>query len=521
MSISIGDKGIVKDSLVFYLDSANRKNYLLNEVEVLVVAGGGGGGANHAGGGGAGGLLYNSAYPVTPGSAILVTVGNGGSKSTNYLSTAAGDGQNSVFGNITTIGGGGGGNRRDAGTAGLEFGRPGGSGGGGGGYGTDITPTNTGGTGRIGQGNAGGTGAYHAGAGGGGAGGTGETPSGSIGNQSSTCFPGNGGQGLIFNISGFPKYYAGGGGGGGFISGPYAGKGGVGGGGDGQIDGNQRVAGEANTGGGGGGANGGGNANGGDGGSGVVIVRYPGPRKATGGTITQVNGYTIHLFTSSGTFTPFSAIPTNGSTSYGMQDFSGYNNSVYAVNGTTYNSEGGGVIVFDGVDDYLETGNIVNGVGLKNQLTIESWTKVESSATPSSWVWVTPHMTTNGNWVTGLLWNGSTVNFRSHIRTSSGTYGSDTPVTFSLASMKNWNHFVQVYNGSQTLIYINGSLFHTFNIGSGVIVPVDNIVIGAWKDPNLRIVNAQRIAYATVYNKDLTSSEVSQNFNALRGRFGI
>jgi hypothetical protein len=36
------------------------------------------------------------------------------------------------------------------------------------------------------------------------------------------------------------------------------------------------------------------------GGSGIVIVRYAGSPRATGGTITQVGGYTIHTFTSSG-----------------------------------------------------------------------------------------------------------------------------------------------------------------------------------------------------------------------------
>jgi hypothetical protein len=40
-----------------------------------------------------------------------------------------------------------------------------------------------------------------------------------------------------------------------------------------------------------------------NGGSGVVIVRYSGTQRATGGTVTTVGGYTYHTFTSSGTFT--------------------------------------------------------------------------------------------------------------------------------------------------------------------------------------------------------------------------
>jgi hypothetical protein len=34
-----------------------------------------------------------------------------------------------------------------------------------------------------------------------------------------------------------------------------------------------------------------------------VIIRYSGSQRATGGTVTSSGGYTIHTFTSSGTYT--------------------------------------------------------------------------------------------------------------------------------------------------------------------------------------------------------------------------
>jgi hypothetical protein len=42
---------------------------------------------------------------------------------------------------------------------------------------------------------------------------------------------------------------------------------------------------------------------GGSGGSGIVIIRYAGGQRGIGGTVTSSGGYTIHTFTSSGTFT--------------------------------------------------------------------------------------------------------------------------------------------------------------------------------------------------------------------------
>jgi hypothetical protein len=58
----------------------------------------------------------------------------------------------------------------------------------------------------------------------------------------------------------------------------------------------------ANSGNGGNGVYNGG-ASQGSGGSGIVIVRYAGAQRGTGGTVTSSGGYTYHTFTSSGTFT--------------------------------------------------------------------------------------------------------------------------------------------------------------------------------------------------------------------------
>ena len=46
----------------------------ITSVDVLVVAGGGGGAGNAGGGGGAGGVVRNTAYSVTPGATISLTI---------------------------------------------------------------------------------------------------------------------------------------------------------------------------------------------------------------------------------------------------------------------------------------------------------------------------------------------------------------------------------------------------------------------------------------------------------------
>ena len=237
----------------------------VTSVEVLVVAGGGSGGGGSGaiggGGGGAGGIIYNTSYPVTPGTTYPVVVGTGGVGALRLKGT---NGGNSQFGALVALGGGSG-----AADGSLLFtGTPGGSGGGGSGR-SGIGAPGTAGQGYPGSNGA--TSAYYAGGGGGGAGGPATPFSGSV--------AGSGGPGLYFNISGTSTAYGGGGGGGGssYSSVSTAGVGGVGGGGAGtstSINGNP---GTANTGG-GGGASGwsvdGTNIYGGNGGSGIVIVKY-------------------------------------------------------------------------------------------------------------------------------------------------------------------------------------------------------------------------------------------------------
>jgi Concanavalin A-like lectin/glucanases superfamily len=257
-------------------------------VETLVVAGGGGGGYADGGGGGAGGYRTATGFSVIPSTPYTVTVGAGGA-GVGTSGAQAGNGLDSVFSSITSIGGGGGG----TGSAGPYPGQNGGSGGG------SSNNSATQGIGTVGQGTNGGaaltSSPYYPASGGGGAGFGGLGGSGSV--------AGNGGIGLQSSISGTATYYAGGGGGG-VQPGGTVGTGGAGGGGAGGSSANG-ISGTINTGGGGGG---GGNSTGGTGGSGIVIIRYADTYSAATGTtgtptITTAGGYRIYTWTSSGSIT--------------------------------------------------------------------------------------------------------------------------------------------------------------------------------------------------------------------------
>lgn len=261
-------------------------------VEYLVVAGGGGGGFNWPGGGGGGGAggLLRGETQMTLSSLRAVTVGAGGAG--GYPGTAPDtvgvSGGNSSFGSLSAIGGGGG--------RGFGAAKSGGSGGGSSAAGTP------------GQGYPGGPAATAAQGGGGGASGVGGAAYYvDVYEDQDLGGAGAGGAGVDSDITGSVLNYAAGGGSGGhaneemYIAPGLAGGSSAANG----VYGNTAAAAPAGRGGGGGGSGSDGTTGGvgGAGGSGGVTLRYPGTPKFTGGTITQVGGYTIHQFTTAGAFT--------------------------------------------------------------------------------------------------------------------------------------------------------------------------------------------------------------------------
>lgn len=250
----------------------------VTDCEVLVIGGGGSGG-NIGGGGGGGGVILASAYPVTPGGSVSITVGNGGQRYSGSYPPGL-PGENTTFGSLTAYGGGkGGGYSSDRqGTAGgssggaahgpsypaLTAGQPGFSVSGAGPF---TNYGNPGGPGATPSGDG-----THSGGGGGGAGGAG---AGWLTSPWGTGYP-YGGSGIYFpqfSSYGTPGgHYAAGGGGGGWSGHIYgSGSGGTGGGGSGGYNG---AGSDASGHGSGGGAGGHPAPSGTIGSRGAVFIRY-------------------------------------------------------------------------------------------------------------------------------------------------------------------------------------------------------------------------------------------------------
>jgi hypothetical protein len=189
--------------------------------------------------------------------------------------------------------------------------------------------------------------------------------------------------------------------------------------------------------------------------------------------------------------------PGSGTTWY---DLSGNNNNGTLVNGPTYSSANGGVIVLDGVNDYISV-----SINLTNQ----SYTVFGAAR------YVTAGGRTfsglSNNWLMGH-WSASTVKHYAvgWVTDSSGSEQSDT----------NWRSYAATgnYSTDSWAFYVNGELETGPNTG-GSNGP-NGFAIGKYGPGNSEYSNAH-ISFMLCYNRVLTAAEIKQNFNALRDRFGI
>ena len=174
------------------------------------------------------------------------------------------------------------------------------------------------------------------------------------------------------------------------------------------------------------------------------------------------------------------------------------------INGPTFNSGNGGVIVFDGTDDYVRFSQVPS---LTNQLTMECWFYLNAIQSQNQ-----NRLISNGDNYVIYLASTSQLSF---YMSNQGGYIASTGNSF----LNSWSHIVATYNGINRAIYINGVLKTTSN-ASGNVPNGNTLNIGAFQNQSVYTLNG-RMSQARIYNRGLTANEVLQNYNATKGRFGL
>jgi hypothetical protein len=199
-------------------------------------------------------------------------------------------------------------------------------------------------------------------------------------------------------------------------------------------------------------------------------------------------------------FTP--SYPGSGTTLY---DISGNGNNGTLVNGVGYSASNGGVLTFDGVDDWLysATPNLS-----ASSHTVMGASRYVVGANHQRMI-STPINLTLKNWLMGN-WAATTTNYYSEGWISAVGSGPDDT---------NWRIYSVIGNppGDSYALYVNNSLSAGPN-GGGSSGPI-GFAVGGY-GVGLEASNGE-FSFLLAYNRVLTPDEMTQNYNAYRARFGL
>lgn len=198
------------------------------------------------------------------------------------------------------------------------------------------------------------------------------------------------------------------------------------------------------------------------------------------------------------------------------------------VNGPAYQSSDGGWMDFDGVNDYMDLGTIATSDALAmvgdNTFTVDMWIKPDLSGDAFQRI---IEKSTGGGGAGGWgIWiNGETF-YLSMNATSNGFLAS------SYLTAGEWHHVVMIMSSSRIRWFINNVLRYDVSHSiSGASNVNANMSIGNWNHTVGERHYNGGIAAIKVYSDELTftaavsgdaaGGEVTQNWDALKDRFGL
>ena len=212
-------------------------------------------------------------------------------------------------------------------------------------------------------------------------------------------------------------------------------------------------------------------------------------------------------------FTP--SYPKNGTTWYDVSD----TNNGTLTNGPTFSSVNGGCLVFDGTNDYTSTTFPVSN---NSDFSIGIWVNLDSGVTVRKGIVSTWDTSWKGFGI-GYGLNYPNMTIRSWVNDGAGggmnwdlvsTYEGSfhyLVLTYSYSTGIQKGYIDSNYKVQET--FIDSVTHSTFQIARGGQTGSSQLSSYSYMDG--------KISNLQVYNKVLSQSEITQNFNAQKGRFGL
>lgn len=190
--------------------------------------------------------------------------------------------------------------------------------------------------------------------------------------------------------------------------------------------------------------------------------------------------------------------PGSGTTWY---DLSGKNNHGTMINGLTYSSEKNGAMLFDGNDDRVD----INTLGVYSQYTIMYFNK---------------RYTTGGRMPFGATGNAFYNYGDSSWRYIHGGVSGELYYSKSVSIPDNtWNLWCVTYDGAAVKIY-RQSVYEDQKATTGTADFSAGVKLGYYSGGS-QYTFSGLMSNILMYDRALSQVEIKQNYNALRGRYGI
>jgi hypothetical protein len=196
-------------------------------------------------------------------------------------------------------------------------------------------------------------------------------------------------------------------------------------------------------------------------------------------------------------------------------DISGNGNNGSLVNGPTFDSGNGGSIVLDGTNDYIDTvdGSIFS---LISSYTFSVWFMPLNSGSMYPLQRGIDGLGNGWSLLAGVDANKYRVGV---VTTSTGNAGFVVQ-SISNVNVNQWANITGVWNAGVSLsLYVNGAFISSQNITSTIL----RTSTAAWVFGRLTTTaySNQRVANCFIYNRVLSATEVLQNYNAQKSRYGL
>ena len=186
------------------------------------------------------------------------------------------------------------------------------------------------------------------------------------------------------------------------------------------------------------------------------------------------------------------------------KNLAGSNNGT--LSGTTHGPANGGVFVFDGTDDIIQFSNEI--INPNSDFTFESWIRPSDVTLTGTIVSDKDNM---GSLQIRFWESGATIQIVDSYQVNVGAFTNFTAIN------NTWYNVTVVRSSNTYSLYIDG--VYKSNFTNSNVYSRGPKTIGANRDISEEFMGD--ISIVKFYDRVLSSTEITQNYNALKSRFGL